>query len=356
LAEQTHRFRPTVCLILPCKGPEPGLERNIEAALRQEYDNYHLTVVTDSEQDPAYGTARAVLSRNPEKHSRLCTSEGSENASGKVGALLTALDDEGGRPEVYAFLDSDSLIPSTWLRELVDPLKEDSIGATTGFRWYFPADGGFWSYVEAEWNAAGTNILFSNRYNFPWGGATAIRAETLDRINIHEIWSEAVSDDMSLNSALKNKGYMIRFLPQCTTATFADNNLQHFLSWAIRQTILTRVYNHSLWRYATVAYSFFDLTSVLGIITAGLCVLFSSSWLLPSVLLLSPTLLGPFRSLHRNSTFKRAMPQFREKFEKAAYKQAIASLIVPWVMTYCIIKSSRSREIEWRGRKYMLPE
>jgi ceramide glucosyltransferase len=356
LAKRKHGFRPTVCLVLPCKGAETGLERNIEAALKQEYDDYRLIVVTDSQLDPAYQIASAVLSRNPERKSRLCTSESSTTASGKVAALLTALAEDRGRSEVYAFLDSDALISPTWLGDLVDPLKEDSIGATTGFRWYFPSEGGLWPHVEAAWNAAGTNLLFSNRYNFPWGGAMAVRAETLERIDIRRVWSDAVSDDMSLNSALKRHGYWICFLPQCTVATFTRDNLQAFLIWATRQTTLTRVYNNGLWRYAALAYGFFDFTFVLGIISAGLGVLVASSWFLPSALLLSPTALGTLRSFHRNTTFKRAMPQFREQFERAAYKEAIASLIVPWIMTYCIMKSSSIHEIEWRGRKYKLPE
>lgn len=352
----THGFRPTVCLILPCKGAERGLEGNIDAALHQEYDDYHVIVVTDSELDPAYGIASAVLSRNPERPSRLCISKGSTLASGKVAALLTALAEDRSRSEVYAFLDSDALISPSWLRDLVDPLSEDWIGATTGFRWYFSSDGGLWSHVEAAWNAAGTNLLFNDRYNFPWGGAMAIRSETLDRIDIRGIWSGAISDDMSLNSALKMHGYKIFFLPQCTAATFTHDNLQGFLRWATRQTTLTRVYNHGLLRYAALAYGFLDFTFVLGIISAGLGVMVASSWFLPSVLLLCPTALGILRSFHRNSTFKRALPHFRQQFKRAAYKEAIASLVVPWIMAFCIIKSSRTHEIEWRGRRYKLPD
>jgi hypothetical protein len=31
-----------------------------------------------------------------------------------------------------------------------------------------------------------------------------------------------------------------------------------------------------------------------------------------------------------------------------------ASFLVPWIMMYCMIKSSLTHEIEWRGRKYSL--
>jgi len=71
---------------MPCKGNEPGLGRNIEAILKQTYGNYHTIIVTDSIQDPAYAVAKSVLTSYP--NGRLCTSQPSAAASGKVAALI----------------------------------------------------------------------------------------------------------------------------------------------------------------------------------------------------------------------------------------------------------------------------
>src|SRR5208337_855906 len=97
-----------------------------------------------------------------------------------------------------------------------------------------------------------------------WGGAMAIRTETLRRINIEEVWENAISDDLSLNSALRGHGYRIRFLPQCCVATYNETNLPGLLEWATRQVTLTKVYNRRLWRYGFAAFSFFNLVSLLG--------------------------------------------------------------------------------------------
>jgi cellulose synthase/poly-beta-1,6-N-acetylglucosamine synthase-like glycosyltransferase len=176
-----------------------------------------VAIVTDNEQDPAYEIAKSIAARYPAK-AALYTAEPEAGAGGKVAALLTAIEKTAGEAEVYAFVDSDSLVPLSWLRNIVDPLLDRSIGASTGFRWYIPSTGGFWSHVEAAWNASGTNLMFNPRYNFPWGGAIAIRAETLQETGIRRVWSNAVSDDMTLNSALRAHGYRIIFLPQCTAA------------------------------------------------------------------------------------------------------------------------------------------
>lgn len=352
LARPRRRFRPRTCVIIPCKGNEPGLERNIEAILKQTYGNYHTIIVTDSTQDPAYAVAKSVLARHP--NGQLYTSEPSVAASGKVAALITALEKDEGQTGVYAFIDSDALVPSRWLEDLVDPLADELIGATTGFRWYFSSQGGFWSHVEAAWNASGTNLLFDDRYNFPWGGAMAIRAETLQKIGIKQVWGNAISDDMTLNSALRKNGYRILFLPHCTVATFNHTNLEHFLTWATCQTVLTKVFNRGLWNYALAAYAFIDFVFLLGIIGVALGALQTPVWFFPAAMLLTPSVLGMVRSGQRSNAFARAMPELKKEFERTRSAEAIASLFVPWIMTYCIIKSARTDEIEWRGRKYKL--
>jgi len=356
LARPQLGFRPRVCLIMACKGEEPGLEGNLAAVLHQKYDNYHTAIVVDSTEDPAYTVAKSVLSRCSEENSQIYTSDPAASASGKVAALLTALARDRGQAQVYAIVDSDARVTPTWLGNLVDPLKDGSVGATTGFRWLFPSRGGFWSYAESAWNASGTNLLFNDRYNFPWGGAMAVRAETLDKIGIRRLWPTAISDDLALNAALRKHGYRTTFLPQCTVATFNQTDRHKFLRWATRQTALTKVYNRGLWNYAAGAYAFFDFVFLLGLISLVCGVTVAPLWLVPSALLFTPSLLGILRSIQRNSTFSRAMPQFKEEFRRAKFKEAIASLIVPWVMTYCIINSTRTREIEWRGRIYKLTE
>ncbi len=339
---------------MPIKGEVPGLERNIEAALQQNYDDYQTLLVADGSDDPAYEIARSVLPKYPLRNVRLLLSDAAGACSGKVAALLTAVGKSERDTEVFAFVDSDSFMPPGWLQELVDPLHDESIGATTAFRWYFPAEGNFWSHVEAAWNASGTNLLFDDRFNFPWGGAMAIRAETLERVQITQIWADAISDDMTLNLALRRHRYRIAFLPQCTVATFNHATLHSMTKWATRQTALTRTFNRGLWNYALAAYGFFDLVFMLGLVSLILGLVSDQIWFVPSILLLSPEFLGMIRSHQRCKAFERAMPYFKEEFERNRASQAMASLIVPWVMTCCIIKSAVTHEIEWRGRTYKL--
>jgi cellulose synthase/poly-beta-1,6-N-acetylglucosamine synthase-like glycosyltransferase len=354
LNKRSLGFTPRTCVVMACKGNEPELERHVEAILTQDYPNYRTIIVTDTVEDPAYSIVNSILSRHRSEDAHLYNSNCNPRASGKVAALLTAIEKDAGTSEAFAFVDSDATVPPGWLAHLVAPLVDDSVGATTGFRWYFPSRGGFWSHVESAWNASGTNLMFSERYNFPWGGAMAIRTETMNAIGMPRVWEDAVSDDLSLNSALRKHDYRTNFLPQCTVATYNRATARSFFTWATRQIALTRAFNRALWRYGFAAYAFFSILMILALASLAAGVLWSPNWFIPSALLFTPSILGILRSSQRITTFKRAMPGYAREFEKNRVVDSIASLIVPWIMTYCIIKSARINEIEWRGRKYKL--
>jgi cellulose synthase/poly-beta-1,6-N-acetylglucosamine synthase-like glycosyltransferase len=56
-----HRYQPKAVVIIPCKGLEPGLEENLEAFCSQDYREYELILVTESEHDPAHKLISRVI-------------------------------------------------------------------------------------------------------------------------------------------------------------------------------------------------------------------------------------------------------------------------------------------------------
>ena len=182
----------------------------------------------------------------------------------------------------------------------------------------------------------------------------AMLRDTMSAIRLRALWDTAVSDDLSLNQALRNHNYRIDFLPQCSVITHSQATARSFLRWAVRQTALTRIFNRRLWSYGLAAYGLFTMLSVLGLASLIGGIILSRAWFLPAILLLTPSIVGIFRSDQRLRTFEHALPEFASDFERNRLGHSIASLIVPWIMTYCILKSARTKEIEWRGRKYKL--
>src|SRR3989304_381094 len=92
-------FKPQVALIMPCKGMERGLEKNIEAVLKQDYPTYEVVVIADTAQDPAFSIARSVLERNPKAKAELHVSKQIPSCSGKVAGLQKEHESTNGRAE-----------------------------------------------------------------------------------------------------------------------------------------------------------------------------------------------------------------------------------------------------------------
>ena len=73
------------------------------------------------------------------------------------------------RFEFVVFVDADAVTWSGWLRALIQPLIEnETIGASSGNRWYTPENGELGSLVRAFWNMG--SVIQMAQFRFPWGG------------------------------------------------------------------------------------------------------------------------------------------------------------------------------------------
>src|SRR5262245_62294306 len=55
------RYQPKAVVIVPCRGLEDSFEENIQAILAQDYRDYEVIFVTESESDPAPGVLARLL-------------------------------------------------------------------------------------------------------------------------------------------------------------------------------------------------------------------------------------------------------------------------------------------------------
>ena len=189
-------FTPFVSIIAPCRGLEDGLRDNLAALLQQDYPEDPSVCVVEgvikSEDNSARVSARVVIAGE------------AIDCGQKVHNLRFALASVDARSEVLVFVDSDARPQSAWLKSLVAPLVDDRIGAATGYRWFIPAGGGFASHLRSVWNASIASALGEREdKNFCWGGSTAIRKATFEKLQIRERWRGTVSDDFTMTRVLK---------------------------------------------------------------------------------------------------------------------------------------------------------
>jgi cellulose synthase/poly-beta-1,6-N-acetylglucosamine synthase-like glycosyltransferase len=122
-------------------------------------------------------------------------------------------------------------------------LSDKSIGAITGYRWFIAESGGFASQLRSVWNASIASALGEREdKNFCWGGSTAIRKSTFEKLRIQERWRGTVSDDFLMTRVLQEAKLPIHFVPACLVASLDDCSFKELLEFTNRQLKITRVY------------------------------------------------------------------------------------------------------------------
>ena len=125
------------------------------------------------------------------------------------------------RSEVLVFVDTDARPHSGWLRSLVAPLRDEESARRPAIAGSFPSVAVSLRSLRSVWNASIASALGEREdKNFCWGGSTAIRRSTFDKLQIGERWRGTVSDDFTMTRVLQEAKLPIHFVPACLVPSF----------------------------------------------------------------------------------------------------------------------------------------
>ena len=353
------RYQPKAVVIVPCRGLEDGFEENIQGILAQDYRDYEIIFVTESENDPAHGVIARLLKqrRRLAPPTWMVVAGEARNRGQKVHNLLAALDTLNSidrRVEALVFADSDMRPPRNWLAELVAPLGDRQVGATTGYRWYLPSNEdsypaqSFASILLSVWNSSALALL-GERSRFAWGGSTAILRENFDEIGVKERWHGALSDDYVLTSAVHEHGQRIKFVPECLVASRSEVSAKDLLEFTTRQMRITRVYSPRVWRLACISHALFNLAFWGGLLRLIVSSLTGTPNRSLAALLAGVFLLGAVTGAMRAFVAARLLGAGHGR-KWLAYLSL--GPIVSLVYLYNVIASATATRIVWRGIGY----
>mgnify|MGYP002784259380 CR=1 FL=1 len=351
---RSNRYQPKAVVIVPCKGLEHDFEDNMRALFAQEYRDYEIIFVTETESDPAYGVLSRLIKTYSRRPAWLVVAGEAKFRGQKVHNLLAAIDMLNSidrRAEVIAFADSDARVGRYWLSELVAPLGDKRVGATTGFRWYLPVRGGLFSKLLSVWNSSALSLL-GERSSFAWGGSMAIRRENFDRLNIKQIWQGALSDDYALTAAIHQGGQRIKFVPHCLVASHTDATFSELLEFSTRQMRITRVYSRRVWQVAAISHCLYNLT-----FWGGLIWLIAASFtgklnFTLATLLTGIFLLGATTGWMRAVVASHLLPSNRPLIQKNWWAYVLLGPVVSLIYLYNMLASAWTNRITWRGIGY----
>jgi ceramide glucosyltransferase len=343
-------YRPKAVVIVPCKGVEPRIEENIRALMNQDYPDYSLVFVTESESDAAYALISRLITKSG-RPVRLVVAGMAEACGQKVHNLCAAIEAIGNDVEVVVFADSDVQPRPDWLAQILAPLASPDVGATTGYRWHIPVSGNFWSLLLASWNAQALAILSENSH-FAWGGSMAMRRADFERLEIREHWRGGLSDDLALSNAVRRSGLRIAFVPQCLVASHADVSVKQLLEFTTRQIIITRIYLPEIWWQALFGHFYYS-----AIFWGGWMLVFASTvqGTFPSALACFLTAIIAQSACHAASGLAVAMQCLSDHRQHLA-RESWAYLFMEPLMTVLYlfngVASCLTRRIVWRGVVY----
>lgn len=339
-------FQPFVSVIAPGRGLEPGLIDNLRPLLEQHYPHYEVLFVFDALDDPAIKIVDEL------KGTRIIIAGPATDSGQKVHNLCVAVNEIDPQSEVLVFVDTDARPAQDWLRKLVAPLADETLGASTGYRWFIPERGGLASRLRSVWNASVASALGSDTAkNFCWGGSTAIRHTTFTRLNVSERWRGTVSDDFTITHVLKEAKLPIHFTPNCLVASAGDCDFRELLEFTTRQIKITRVYASNLWLPLLLGSALFAIAFFGGLILLILQILkiLSPTVFLPLILLVIFTL-GATKSFLRFRAVSTVLHTSTLDLIAHVLLWPFASLLY----LYNAIVAGFSRRITWRGITYEL--
>ena len=353
LGKPPSTYTPFATVIASCRGLDEDLDANLSALFEQDYPAYEVIFVVDDQNDPAVAVIEAVSHENAK--TKLIVAPKATDSSQKVENLREAVLHADGRSQIYVFVDSDARPSRTWLRSLIGPLENDKIGAATGYRWFISKRPTFASELRNIWNASIASALGPDtKSNFCWGGSTAIRRETFEKLDIREKWRGTLSDDFTVTRGMRNAGLPIQFVPQALTPSIENCTFREMLEFTTRQMKITRVYAQKLWLMSFLGSGLFCVVMTAAFLIAALS---SRNGIevfvaIATLVLVSAPSVG--KSWLRLKAVRLVLSEHEAELRKQTFPQLTLWLLSPFVFLYNCSAALISRRLVWRGTEYEL--
>ena len=240
LPPRDDSFAPTVSILKPVRGVDPGAYENFASYCRLNYPQYELVFAMADPHDAVIPVIEKLQRDFPGRAIRFVTDVPRVGENNKVNSLCRLVKE--ARYDLLVMTDSDVRVESDYLREVVAPFADKSVGAVTSF--YRCAGGGT---LAADLDMLGMcmdsvpSALVARRLEgkvqFAFGWTMATTKERLAEIGGWEAMANHHSDDFELGNRIAGKGYRVELMREPVSMNFPKEEfsefLQHELRWSI---------------------------------------------------------------------------------------------------------------------------
>lgn len=220
--------KPPVSVCIPTYNDESTIRASLDALVNLDYPTYEVIII-DSSDDK---TPEIIKEYSDQDSSiRLIRQEKNGIGAARDRGLNEA------KYDIIAYTDADAKVEKSWLSQLVPPLKDPDVGATTG-RTIYETNETCTSWLRK------VNIDLRNRYRknstrLAAGPSCAFRREVLEEVGgFDHNWPFA--EDSLASSEIISRGYEIRYVsdakvhhvPEGDWRTYLRKSYQHAKTYA----------------------------------------------------------------------------------------------------------------------------
>lgn len=349
---------PKTAVILYIRGVGPLLSDCLRSLLNQNYPQYDLKLIVDSDEDPAWDIVIDVLCEHAASNLQVSSlTMPSAHCSLKCSSLVQAVCELDDSYKVVAFADANVVVHANWLRELVSPLANPKVGATTGYPWYVPTGKSWGSSVRYLWNAFSVAKMYF--YQIPWGGTLALKTELIHTTGLLDKWERAYSEDTLIPSVLAKHGKQVVFVPSLILLNRQECDMKSLIPWSKQQLLAYRLY-HPQW-LGVIADTLLTVLLPHVMLVLSLVALWTKQWVLAAILLNSLgvyTQILLFFVLAIEKAVQQELSKHKQPLTKISFatmvKLSISSLLTLWVYGLAMISSLWMRQVNWDGVTYQV--
>jgi ceramide glucosyltransferase len=240
LPPRDDAFAPPVSILKPVRGVDSEAYDNFASYCRLNYPVYEIIFAVSDPGDPVVPVIEKLQRDFPETRIRLATSVEPLGQNNKVSNLYRLVRD--AEYELLVMSDSDVRVGTDYLRELVAPFADPSVGAVTCF--YRCAGGGTLAAHLAMLGMCSDSLpsaLIARRLEggmqFAFGWTMATTKERLAEIGGWESMADHHSDDFELGNRIARHGHRVEIMRESVSVVFPKETLKQLfdqeLRWAI---------------------------------------------------------------------------------------------------------------------------
>ena len=236
-AEREAAPMPPITVIKPLKGEDADLDENLASFCRQDYPCYQILFCLASPDDPALAAVSRLRKEFPEADIEVVVSKNRIGYNPKVNNMANAY--PFAKYDLLLMSDSDIRVQPDFLKNMVAPFSDPSVGLVTSF---YQATGarGVWGLMESlSINAhflpqAACAAQFGMR--FAMGAAMMVRRQAFEASGAFANLADHLADDFWLGESVREAGWRLEAASSCVDSIpgigSGHGHFKHLVRWA----------------------------------------------------------------------------------------------------------------------------